>query len=300
MASLQGYARLLRLPLFVTAVADVIAGYAVAMCVSGRLSEFDWRLAAYLAGTSTGLYLFGMVENDWVDRRRDQLMGIPRPLVTGEVGLPAAMILLALTALLAGVCAVHLTGPAMRLAIGTLVAINLYNLGAKRGPAYIAMAVMGLCRLLNYGVGVAAAIGIPSNGVSWNLVISFQCPLWVYHGMALFFATVMSTGYSIAARRQITVSSRPWQVAVFVTLALGLTMWFGVKVSGNGLIPPVARVFASLALIGLWPGGLWSGTGPRRTPQAYAPFIGRTLYWLILMDAAFVFDALLASARPSA
>ncbi|HUS46260.1 MAG TPA: hypothetical protein VM219_09600, partial [Phycisphaerae bacterium] len=143
--SLKGLSRILRLPLFVTAVADSVAGYTVAL-QPGQLGTFNWHVAALLAGTSTGLYLFGMVENDVADVRRDRLLKVPRPLVTSEIGFGAATVLLILTTVLAGFCAVTLSGGALVLAIAAFVTINFYNLAAKRGPSYIAMAVMGLCR----------------------------------------------------------------------------------------------------------------------------------------------------------
>jgi 4-hydroxybenzoate polyprenyltransferase len=288
-----GIARLLRLPLFITAVADVIAGYVVALLPS--LHKFDWHIAGLLAGTSTGLYLFGMVENDLVDIRRDRLLGERRPLVTGEVGIPAAVVLLILTAVLAGVCAGQLLGGALVLAIAAFVTINLYNMGAKGGPAYVAMPVMGLCRLLNFGIGVTAAIGVPRE-LDIDLLLHGG-PLWMRHGLALFCATAVITGYSIAARRGERVTTRVWQGVLVVSAVVGfgliaLSTAVAQKPSSE-FVAPVARVFVVLLLAGLWPGGLWSPAGPERKPEEYAPFIERALYWLILLDVAFVLDGLL-------
>jgi len=308
MTSLRGIARLLRLPLVATAVSNVTAGYLVALLVAGDLRDFNPTVLVLLAGTSAGLYLFGMVENDLADVRRDRFLGVRRPLVTGEVGWPMAVALLVLTALAAGVCVWHLRavceprlgGPAVLLAVGTFAVINLYNLAAKRGPAYVAITVMGLCRILNYGIGVAAAVGIPRHRIDLGLLLPTG-PLWVRHSLALFFATAVITGYSIAARRRLGVSSRPWQIFAVFSLLGGLGMWFiAHTVHGPGFVPPLARVFAAVALASLWPGRLWSGAGPQRTPDEYAPFIERALYWLILLDAAFVVDALLWRAQSGA
>lgn len=290
---LRGIYRILRLPLAVTAVADVLAGYAVAKFALPQ-NPFDWRLMALVAGTSAGLYLFGMVQNDLVDRRRDRLLNVPRPLVTGEIGVGLAVALLILTGLLAAVCAVAVGRGVLVMAIGTFAAINLYNLAAKSGPSHIAMTVMGLCRALNYGIGVAAAVGVPHRiGIE---LLGPSGPLWVRHAVALFFATVVVTGYSICARNDIRVSTRPWSLAFVAAAAAGFVM---IAVSVGTEPPlfkaPVARVFAVLLLAGLWPGGLWSATGPVRKAEQYEPFIGRMLYWLIAMDAAFVFDAWLMS-----
>jgi len=281
---------MLRLPLVVTAVADVVAGYTVAIVHVSR--PFDWRLAALVGGVSAGLYLFGMVQNDLVDVRRDRALKVPRPLVTGEVGVGVAVVLLIVTGLAAAVCAVRVGGGALVVAIGTFAAINLYNLAAKRGPAYVAAGVMGLCRLLNFGIGVVAVLGVPREiGVELFLPSG---PLWVRHGLTLFFAGVVVTGYSIGVRRGLRVSTRPWSVAFVVSAVAGFGMiaW-SVASESPRFVAPVARVFAALLLAGLWPGGLWSAAGPAREPKQYEPFIERMLYWLIAMDAAFVFDSLL-------
>lgn len=291
--SVRGIYRILRLPLFVTAVADVVSGYAVANLLRG--DPFDWRLAAMLAGTSAGLYLFGMVQNDLVDVRRDRRLKAPRPLATGELGMGVAVVLLVLTGGLAAVGAVMLSvvanrGGALTMAIGTFAAINLYNLAAKRGPAYVAVGAMGLCRFLNFGIGVVAAAGFPRE-IGLELLYP-SGPLWVRHALTLFFAGVVVTGYSICARSGIRVSTRPWSVAFVVAAVAGFAMIaFSVAGESPTFLAPVARVFAALLLAGLWPGGLWSAAGPAREPRQYEPFIERMLYWLIAMDAAFVFDA---------
>ena len=294
--SLRGVWRILRLPLFVTAVADVTAGYLVALLPNwGRV---DWTRLALLAGVSTGLYLFGMVQNDLVDLRRDRFLKVPRPLVTGEIGIGLSVVLLVLTALLAGVCASPLQGGALVLAILTFGAINLYNLGAKHGPPHIAIISMGLCRLLNFSIGVTAAIGTPKE-LDWNLFLPSASTFWVCQGLALFFLTMIVTGYSIAARNGFKVSTRVWQAAFIVSAVAGFvmialsTMLASDDADEIHFVAPVARVLAALLLPALWPGGLWSATGPERKPEEYEPFIPRALYWCIVMDAAFVLDRII-------
>ena len=295
--SARGIYRILRLPLFVTAVADVVAGYTVAVLCRGV--PFDWHLAALLGGTSAGLYLFGMVQNDLVDVRRDRLLKVPRPLVTGDLGIGTAVLLLILTGAVAAVCAVMVGRGALVLAIGTFAAINLYNMAAKRGPAYVAVTVMGLCRFLNFGIGVTAVVGVPRD-IGIELLLP-SGPLWMRHGLALFFAGVCVTGYSICARVGAKVSTRPWSVAFVVAAVAGFGMIaFSVATESVRLMVPVARVFAVLLLAGLWPGGLWSAAGPAREPKQNEPFIQRMLYWFIAMDAAFVLDAWLMARRVAA
>jgi len=294
----RGVWRILRLPLVISPVADIVAGYAAATI--WNRGTFVWQQAALLAGVSAGLYLFGMVENDLVDVRRDRLMGVRRPLIVGEIGVVGAVVLLLVTLALAAACASQLVGGALALAIAALAAINFYNLGAKRGPTYVAMTVMGLCRLLNFGIGVAAVVGI-SKDAGFELLLP-SGPLWARLGVAIFFTTFIVTGYSISARNGFKVSTRPWQWAFVITALVGfgliamstVSAWqLGARLENKQFVPPIARVFAALLLPALWPGGLWSATGPERKPAEYAPFIERTLYWMVAMDAAFVLDALL-------
>jgi 4-hydroxybenzoate polyprenyltransferase len=289
--SVRGISRLLRLPLFVTAAADAVAGYLVAILPRGR--PVSWEHVALLAGTSTGLYLYGMVQNDLVDIRRDRLLDTGRPLATGAVRLPTAILLLVLFAALAAACALQLgrmeRGGATVIAIGAFAAVNLYNLAAKHGPSFVAMTVMGLCRFLNFFIGVAAATGVPHN-ITPDL-FALGGPLWVRHGVSVFFATCIVSGYSIAERRNLPMSSRPWMVTFFVGAVVGFGMIaVAVTTGAEWFFAPVARVFALLLLAAMWPGGLWSAAGPDRLPAQYGRFIPRMLYWLIVMDAAFVAD----------
>jgi hypothetical protein len=295
MSQARGIVRLLRLPLFVTAVVDVLAGYLVALAPD--IGAASWRTMALLAGTSAGLYLFGMVQNDVVDVRRDRALKVPRPLVTGEAGWGAAIGLLIGTAVLAAVCLARLPPAAILPAVAAFGVINLYNLGAKYGPSYVAMSVMGACRLFNYGIGVTAAIGIPHVWYyKWEFLTPVG-PLWVRHALALFFVAAMISGYSLAARHGLTMSARPWQWVFVVVFLVGFGLMALPRVYACGdfgcghLSPPVARLFALLLLPVLWPGGLWSALGPARKPQEYGRFIERTIYWMMLLDVAFVVDA---------
>ncbi len=265
--TLKGLWRILRLPLFITAVADVLAGYMLGLMPHWR--EFDLSTALLLAGTATGLYLFGMVENDLIDVRRDRWLKIPRPLVTGEIGVPAAVILLVLTAALAGYCAVSLKGAALVCAIGAFGAINLYNLGAKHGPSYVAMIVMGLCRVLSFMMGVMIA-GARPHGLNTGLGLLLpDGPLWARQAVALFCITAVVTGYSIMARRKNDASTRPWQ---FVLVGDG-----GRRVSDGGPLHDAADARLSCRRWrGRWPCCCWrpcgrAGCGRRPGPSVSPP-----------------------------
>ena len=145
---LRGYLELLRPANVVTAVADVLAGYAVA----GRANSpaLPWLLTATVC-----LYAGGVVLNDFFDRELDAVERPERPIPSGRV--PATRAAALGTALLAGgvVAAAQGTSAAAVVAVAIAVAVVLYDAHAKRHP--LAGPVnMGLCRGLNLLLGVAA------------------------------------------------------------------------------------------------------------------------------------------------
>ncbi len=145
---LRGYLELLRPANVITAVADVLAGYAVA----GRTNH---RALPWLLGATVCLYAGGVVLNDFFDRRLDSIERPERPIPSGRVPAAAAA-LLGGTLLAAGVAAAAQATLAAALVATTLAAlIVLYDAWLKRyspaGPIN-----MGLCRGLNLLLGVAA------------------------------------------------------------------------------------------------------------------------------------------------
>ena len=90
---LRGYLELLRPANVVTAVADVLAGYAVAGRANSR--ALPWLLTATVC-----LYAGGVVLNDFFDRELDAVERPERPIPSGRV--PARHAAALGTALLAG------------------------------------------------------------------------------------------------------------------------------------------------------------------------------------------------------
>ncbi len=146
---LRGYLELLRPPNVLTAVADVLAGYAVA----GRSAPGS---LPWLVGATACLYGGGVVLNDYFDRRLDAVERPERPIPSGRVPAGAAALLGGglLAAGIASASAAGLTAGGIAAAIAGLVV--LYDTRAKRhgilGPVN-----MGACRGLNLLLGIAAA-----------------------------------------------------------------------------------------------------------------------------------------------
>lgn len=145
---LRGYLELLRPPNVVTAVADVLAGYAVA----GRANTpaLPWLLTATVC-----LYAGGVVLNDFFDRELDAVERPERPIPSGRV--PARQAAALGTALLAGgvVAAAQGTSAAGAVAAAIALLVVLYDARSKR-HALAGPVNMGLCRGLNLLLGVAA------------------------------------------------------------------------------------------------------------------------------------------------
>jgi 4-hydroxybenzoate polyprenyltransferase len=145
---LRAYLELLRPPNVVTAIADVLAGYAVA----GRAQPqaLPWLIAA-----SVCLYAGGVVLNDFFDRDVDAIERPERPIPSGRVS-SARAATIGGGLLVAGTLAAVVASP-VSAGVAAAVAsfVLLYDARAKRhviaGPV-----CMGICRGLNLLLGVSA------------------------------------------------------------------------------------------------------------------------------------------------
>ena len=153
--------QLLRPANVVTALADVLAGYAVA-------GFPDHRALAWLLGATACLYAGGIVLNDVFDRDLDRVERPERPIPSGRVGAAAAA-RLGGALLTLGIVAASLANPtAGVVAALTAGCVLLYDAWGKR-QRFIGPVNMGLCRGLNLLLGVAAAPAVlPS---AWLLAV---------------------------------------------------------------------------------------------------------------------------------
>ena len=158
---LRGYLELLRPANVVTAVADVLAGYAVAGRANGP--ALPWLLAATVC-----LYAGGVVLNDFFDRKLDAVERPERPIPSGRVP-PARAAALGGALLAAGVvAAARGTWAAAAIAGAIVVLVVLYDARVKR-HAIAGPVNMGLCRGLNLLLGVAAVPVVVAG--SWPIAL---------------------------------------------------------------------------------------------------------------------------------
>lgn len=232
-SGLAAWFQLIRPANVATALADILAGYAVTGLAPA--SALAWLLAA-----TAGLYAGGIVLNDVCDRRLDALERPERPIPSGRISATAAGFL-AVGLLAFGVGSAFMVGlVSASLALATVAAVVVYDAWSKH-HAFLGPINMGLCRALNLMLGVSAAPA--SLAANWPLAL---LPL-VY----IAAVTVVSRGEVQGARRHI--AQLAFVLVGGVTLALlGLVLRGGLDLDAVwGLALTAAlgwRVLGALAL----------------------------------------------------
>ena len=211
----RGYLELVRPANVATALADVLAGYAVAGL--GHPRALGWLLLS-----TACLYAGGVVLNDVFDRDIDRTERPERPIPSGRVRVATAAALgLGLLAL--GVVAASLaTTVSGIVGAATAACVLVYDAWGKR-QGLLGPVNMGMCRGLNLLLGVSAAPAVLSG--AWPLSL---LPL-VY----IAAVTAVSRGEVHGGRRGIAafaLISLGLVLAALVALALGRggRSWAGV------------------------------------------------------------------------
>ena len=158
------WARVLRLSLFPSAMADPIVGVFLGLSALAESAPTGTESAVHLgptvalsAAASLCVYHGAMALNDWADRKVDAERGRARPLVLGLL-LPGAVLLMAMVLLLLGPALAHFGGlgshAVLAIGVAALVAV-IYDL-AGRGPL-LGPALLGLARGSNLIFGALAS-----------------------------------------------------------------------------------------------------------------------------------------------
>jgi heme O synthase-like polyprenyltransferase len=196
MNGFRGYLELVRPANVATALADVLAGYAVAGVGSPGLG---WLLLA-----TACLYAGGVALNDLFDRHVDGIERPERPIPSGRVATSAAAGL-GLGLLAVGVVAASLaTRGAAIVALATASCVLLYDAWGKR-QGLLGPVNMGMCRGLNLLLGMAAVPAVLSD--AWPLAL---LPL------------VYITAVTAVSRGEVHGGARP--VAAFALISLSLVV----------------------------------------------------------------------------
>lgn len=221
-ANIKDWAQLIRVPNTFTAAADPLAG----MCIGGAgLSFLSHPLPALLAALgSILLYWGGMVLNDVFDFAEDQKNQRSGPLVRGSIGIGQAKLvgssMLGIGCILACSAAYWIHGSTAWTAVLSLLLVGAiigYDGPLKTTP--LAPLLMGLCRALNLGIGMAIASG--------PLFPKLPSYAWLF---ALAY-TLYVMGFTIAARKEfLTEQSRPrlwagWLICLAGVVLYAWTIW---------------------------------------------------------------------------
>lgn len=268
---LCAWGRLLRLPNLFTAPWDPVCGFLIAGGAS------DPEKIGYLAVAALCAYAFGLVTNDIADLKTDTAERPARPLPSGEISMKEASI----AAVVLCIVALELTSFAAETMYTCfcmmllLVVILLYNYCGRRS-ALLSSALMGLCRVFSFGIGVAAVYPeIPS----LNMTL---CALYAA-GMFLFIL-----GITLVARRETeTLKSRPGRTLIPAG-ALLMAVFSGVWITSNPSDMAHSAGFALLILFAGASAEAWLAFGKMQEPVAVQKKIGFLIRTLILVQCAVI------------
>ncbi|WP_138483226.1 UbiA-like protein EboC [Dyadobacter bucti] len=160
MSSLKPYLQLTRPANLVTAVADILAGMAIAQFTFSSFSP------VYLVLSTLGLYGGGVVMNDVFDAQLDSIERPERPIPSGKVPLKSA-VLLGISLLFFGIfmAAMYSVTSGM-IAIVVAMLTILYNRIAKH-HVFFGPLTMGLCRGGNLILGMSV---LPESIQKWGFI----------------------------------------------------------------------------------------------------------------------------------
>ena len=266
---LCAWGRLLRLPNLFTAPWDPVCGFLIAGGAS------DPEKIGYLAVAALCAYAFGLVTNDIADLKTDTAERPARPLPSGEISMKEASI----AAVVLCIVALELTSFAGHGAcfgmMLLLVVILLYNYCGRKS-ALLSSALMGLCRVFSFGIGVAA---VYPEFQALNMTL---CALYAA-GMFLFIL-----GITLVARRETeTLKSRPGRTLIPAG-ALLMAVFGGVWITSNPSDMAHSAGFALLILFFGASAGAWFAFGRMLEPVAVQKKIGFLIRTLILVQCAVI------------
>jgi 4-hydroxybenzoate polyprenyltransferase len=255
---LRAYLELLRPANVVTALADVLAGFAIAGL--RHREDLPWLLLA-----SCCLYAGGVVLNDVFDRDLDRIERPERPIPSGRVSTRSAATLgggLLAAGVISGAVA-SLTAGGVALAIA--MTVLLYDAWGKR-QAPIAPLNMALCRALNLMLGVAA---VPA-------ALSSAWPIAAVPLLYIYAITVLSRG-EVHGGSGRTAST----ALIILVVAIGALLMVIVR-TGDLTIP--ALVLAAALSWRVVPAFVAAQRRP--TPAAIRTAVKRGILSLVVLDAA--------------
>lgn len=272
----MAYLRLLRLPTVFTALADIFLGF---LLTHPTLISDDGPnpLPTFLllCAASAGLYLSGMVFNDYFDRMIDAQERPNRPIPSGAIS-PRSALRLASVLMLTGLVAAGCVGvPSLLVAVSLSVLVLGYDGGLKKTP--LGPLVMGSCRVGNVLLGASAVTSVG------NIFQSPQLPI------ALGLGTYI-VGVTLFARQEATVSRRGALLGAAVVINSGVVV-LAMFVNNSTAVPPEHRLPALgiLAMILFTLDRRLAVAITQPTPAVVQVAIKVLLLSLVVLDATLVY-----------
>ncbi len=196
------WAQLLRPANVATAMADVLAGAAVAGSTLPLAPAVHWLLVA-----TACLYAGGIVLNDVFDRALDATERPERPIPSGRISAGAAGLAGAGLSL-AGIAAATQAGTTAALvAVAIVAAVLSYDTWGKHHP-FLGPVNMGLCRALNLMLGVAVT----------PAALAAAWPLGLLPLTYIAAVTMVSRGEVHGAKRPVLMAAMGLVSAVVLSL----------------------------------------------------------------------------------
>lgn len=233
---------LIRFPNLFTAVADTLAGYALAHALLGRdAGEFGFTALFSAMAISAMLYAAGATLNDVADFHRDKIFRPERPLAREALSVDFAL-RLALVLIFAAFFTALLLGAETAVAVFLLIIfIMAYNFLFKDWPI-LGPVSMGLCRAANMFTGMAAA------GTGFALIASYNA---VRMPLVLLFGYVMVlTSISLFENREkVTLALILDRVVILIALCAMIVVYAFSFNRNTVNAEVVAAGFTALAVI---------------------------------------------------
>ncbi len=223
MTRLIAYLKLMRLPNLMTAAADIFMGAALTAIYLPRQPGWTFFYSfgpslRYLVLASMLLYAGGVVFNDVLDFKLDQVERPERPLPAGHASLLEAILLGSVLFILAHVAAVQHALTSAIIASFIVLLILFYNGAAKHHPVAGPLA-MGACRAGNLLLGI-------------SIVPEALPNLYPFIGFPLLYiaaVTLVSRG-EVHGGNRFNLNAALVAYVIVVLLAFNLGVYFGMQV----------------------------------------------------------------------
>lgn len=268
------YLKLLRAPTVFTALADIFLGFLLTHS-SFANDDQPQQLTAFLllCLSSAGLYLSGMVFNDYFDREVDAVERPNRPIPSGAISTDTAF-RLATGLMVTGLIAAGLVGiPSLVVAVFLSVMVLGYDGGLKKTP--LGPITMGSCRFGNVLLGASAVASVSD--------LLANTPLLIAAGLGTYIV-----GVTLFAKQEATLSRRTALVGAACVINVGV-LGLAYIVNNSALLDNRFRALGILIVVLVTINRRLASAISEPSPQRVQLAIKSLLLSLVVLDAVLVY-----------